>query len=52
LFYEESRDSSVDILTDYRLDSRSSIPGRGKRFYPFYSVQTVSGTQPVSYKMA
>jgi hypothetical protein len=28
-----SRNSSVGIETDYELDSRGSIPGRGKRFF-------------------
>jgi hypothetical protein len=29
-----SWDSSVSIVTDYRLDGRSSVPGRGERFFP------------------
>jgi hypothetical protein len=31
--YEESRDSSVGIATDYGLAARSSIPGRANIFF-------------------
>jgi hypothetical protein len=44
-------DSSVGIASGYRLDSRGLIPGRGKRFSVFHSVQTGSGTHPASYTM-
>jgi hypothetical protein len=35
----------------YGLDSRGSIPGRGKRFSLLHSVQTGSGAHPASYPM-
>jgi hypothetical protein len=38
-------DSSVDIATDYRLDSGGYIPDRGKIFF---SVQTSSRAHPAS----
>jgi hypothetical protein len=41
-----SRDSSVGIAMDY---GRCSIPGRGKEFSVFHSVQTGSGARPASY---
>jgi hypothetical protein len=36
----------------YGLDSRGSIPGRGKRFFLLHSVQTGSGAHPSSYPMS
>jgi hypothetical protein len=36
-------DNSAGIATNYRLEGRGSIPGRGKRFPLFHSVQTGSG---------
>jgi hypothetical protein len=42
---------SVSITTDYRMDGRGSIPGRGKRFSLLWSVQTGSGAHPASYLM-
>jgi hypothetical protein len=35
----------------YRMDSRDSIPGRGKRFSLLHSIQTGSGIHPASYPM-
>jgi hypothetical protein len=47
--YFRSRDSSVGIATDYRLDGRGLIPGRGNSL--FHGVQTDSGAHPASYSM-
>jgi hypothetical protein len=49
--YRSSRDSSVGIATDYRLDSRGSIPGRDKNFSLLHSVQTAFEALPASYPM-
>jgi hypothetical protein len=46
-----SRDSSVGIVKEYGLDGRCSIPGRGKEFSQFHSVQIGSGAPPASYPM-
>jgi hypothetical protein len=46
-----SRDSSVGIAAGYWLDGRGSIPGKGKIFSLFHSVQTGKGAQPASYLM-
>jgi hypothetical protein len=35
---EGNRDSSVSIVSEYRLDGRGLIPGRGKGFFPLASV--------------
>jgi hypothetical protein len=43
------RDSSVGIATDYRMNGWRSIPSKGNTF--LHSVQTESGTHPVSYPM-
>jgi hypothetical protein len=43
--------SSVGIITGYRMDSRSSIPGRATDFSLFHSVQTGSCAHPASYSM-
>jgi hypothetical protein len=39
------------IVSDYRLDDRASIPGRGKRFFSSLCLQTNSEAHPVSYSM-
>ncbi|KDR20946.1 hypothetical protein L798_03885 [Zootermopsis nevadensis] len=44
-----SRDSSVSIVTSYRLDDRGSIPDNSREF--FLCVQTGSGVLPTSYPM-
>jgi hypothetical protein len=36
-----SRDSSVGIATEYRLEVRGSIPGKDKRFSLLYIAHTV-----------
>jgi hypothetical protein len=41
--------SKAGIATGYGLDGWGWIPGRGKRFYLLYSVQTGSGAHPASY---
>jgi hypothetical protein len=40
--------TSVTIMSDYRLDNRSSIPGRGKRFFSLAAVSKsdLRPTQP------
>jgi hypothetical protein len=43
--------SSVSIVSDYRLDDRGSIPGRGKGFSSSLFVQTSSEAHPASYPM-
>jgi hypothetical protein len=43
--------SSVIIVSDYRLDDRGSIPGRGKGFSCSLCVQTGSGAHPAPYPM-
>jgi hypothetical protein len=45
--YFRSWGSSVSIVSDYRLDGRGSIPGRGKAFT--LCVQTSSEAHPASY---
>jgi hypothetical protein len=45
------RDNSVVTATAYELDGRGLIPGSGKDFSLFHSVQTGSGAQPASYSM-
>jgi hypothetical protein len=42
---------SVSTVSDYRLDDRGSIPGRGKVFFLSLCVQTKSEDHPVSYPM-
>jgi hypothetical protein len=46
-----SRDSSVSIVTDYGLDDRGSILGRGREFSSSPCVQTGSGAHPASCPM-
>jgi hypothetical protein len=46
-----SRDSSVGIATDYRLDDRGSIPGGAGNFFLRHRVQSGSGAHPTSYPM-
>jgi hypothetical protein len=48
---DTSCNSSVDIATDYRLDGRGSIPGRGKDSSPLHSVKTDSESKATSYSM-
>jgi hypothetical protein len=48
---QPSWDSSVCIAMGYRLDSRGSIHGRGKRFFLLQSIQTDSGAHSASYTM-
>jgi hypothetical protein len=43
--------SSVSIVSDYRLDDRGSIPGKGKDFPSIRCVQTGSGAHPASCTM-
>jgi hypothetical protein len=43
--------SSVNIMSDYGLDDRGSIPGRSKGFSFRLCVQTSSEAHPVSYPM-
>jgi hypothetical protein len=38
--------SSVSIVSGYRLGDRGSIPSRGERIFPLASVQTGSGAHP------
>jgi hypothetical protein len=45
-------ESVVFIAMGYRLDSWSSNPGRGKKFYLFHKVQTGSGVHPACHPMA
>jgi hypothetical protein len=40
--------SSVSIVSDYRVDDRGTIPGRGKGFSSILCVQTGSEAQPAS----
>jgi hypothetical protein len=47
--YFRSWGSSVSIVSDYRLDDRGSIPGRGKQFSSILCVQNSSETHPASY---
>jgi hypothetical protein len=50
--WRSSRDSSVDIATGYGLDSRGSIPGRGKRFVSSpVSRPALGPTQPSIQRM-
>jgi hypothetical protein len=37
------------VVSDYRLDDRSSIPGREKNFSSGLCIQTSSETHPASY---
>jgi hypothetical protein len=47
-----SRGSSVSIMSDYGLDDRGSIPGRGKGYFSSsLCVQTGSGAHPASSTM-
>jgi hypothetical protein len=43
--------SSVSIVSDYKLDERGSIPGRGKLFISSLCVQTSSQAHPASCPM-
>jgi hypothetical protein len=44
-----SRDSSVGTAMGYGLDSRGSIPGRGRDTSLPHGVQACSGAHPASY---
>jgi hypothetical protein len=46
-----NRKISVGIAKGYELDSRGSIPSKGRDFSLFHSVQTGSGAHPASYIM-
>jgi hypothetical protein len=50
IYIKWSRDSSVGIMTGYRLDSLGSIPNSARLFL-FSSVQTDSGAHTASYPM-
>jgi hypothetical protein len=42
-----NRDVAIHIATSYGLDSRGSIPSKGKRFlFPLHSIQTGSEAHP------
>jgi hypothetical protein len=47
----EGTGRSVSIVSDYRLDDRGSISGRGKDFSSSLCVQTGSGAHPASCTM-
>jgi hypothetical protein len=54
LYYCESRDSSVGIALDYRLDDRGSrvrLPAGAGNFSLHHRVQNGSGAHPASYPM-
>jgi hypothetical protein len=44
--------SSVSIVSDYRLDDRGSMPGRGKGFFCSLCIQSSSEVHPASYPMS
>jgi hypothetical protein len=46
-----SRDSSVVIAMDYRLNGRCSIPVSGKRLFSYPELPEGSGSHPASYPM-
>jgi hypothetical protein len=46
---KSSRDSSVNIVMGYGLDSKGLIPGRATDFSLLHSVQTGPGAHPSSY---
>jgi hypothetical protein len=47
-YLQQDLGSSVGTVSDYRLDDRGSIPGRGKGFFPLTSVSrpALRPTQP------
>jgi hypothetical protein len=51
LYYTAYWGSSVSIVSDYTLDDRVSIPGRGKDFPSSLCAQTSSEAHPASYIM-
>jgi hypothetical protein len=46
-----SWDSSVSIVSNYRLDNQASIPSRDKAFFTSLCVQLSSEDHPASYPM-
>jgi hypothetical protein len=51
LVYLWSRGSSGNIVSDYGLNDRGSIPVRGRGFFFYPLVQIGSGAHPASYSM-
>jgi len=46
-----SQDSSVSLVTTYRLDDRDSITDRGKEFFLRHRLKTGTGAHSASYPM-